>query len=277
MRYVFLLSLLLGLDFPGLLQAQQPTSLTGLESANDARAWRAVGRLDAHGTGFCTATLIAPDLILTATHCVYNPQSGQRVKAAGLTFRAGLRQGTVVAERKIARIEVHPAYDPTTGNAATNIRFDVALLRLAVPIPTHIIDPFVVQDRAMTTGPVSVVSYGQGRMEVPSRQKVCHILDEVQQVVVMDCDITFGSSGAPVFSQAGGYVRIVSVISSMSALEGQHLAYGMTLAPRIAELKQQMSSTGQTPVAAARRIRVHNGQGARQPPSGAKFVRPDGS
>ena len=42
--------------------------LQSLDTTEAGRAWEAVGRLDIDGKGFCTGTLIAPDLVLTAVH-----------------------------------------------------------------------------------------------------------------------------------------------------------------------------------------------------------------
>ena len=54
------------------------SDLTSLETLDQGRDWMAVGRLSyKNGQSFCTATLVAPDLILTASHCVYdlNPEN----------------------------------------------------------------------------------------------------------------------------------------------------------------------------------------------------------
>ncbi|MFS4581005.1 trypsin-like serine peptidase [Phaeobacter sp. C3_T13_0] len=37
-----------------------------------------MGRLELNGQGFCTGTLIAPDLVLTAAHCVYDHNNNLR-------------------------------------------------------------------------------------------------------------------------------------------------------------------------------------------------------
>ena len=258
----------------GPAEAQQSnTALRGMASENDALVWQAVGRLDAEEVGFCTATLIAPELVLTAAHCVYASQTRRLLQPEELTFRAGLRKGQVAAERKISQIEPHPNYDPRTGVTIKNIRHDVALLRLAEPIPTHELDPFVLHNREVSSGPVSVVSYGRNRETLPSRQDVCQVIDAQRGIMMMNCDVTFGSSGAPVFSHANGRGQIVSVISGGGYHDGKRVTYGMSLPRVVAELKQQIWANKEKPVASINRIQVGSGTSG-QRIGGAKFVRP---
>jgi len=70
----------------------QTTVLQELSTGNDARGWEAVGRLDLDGRGFCTGALIAPDLVLTAAHCMFDRASGSEVDPSRIEFHAGLRK-----------------------------------------------------------------------------------------------------------------------------------------------------------------------------------------
>lgn len=80
----------------------------------EARAWGAVGRLDT-GASFCSATLITPDLVLTAAHCVFHPRTSEAFSPDELTFLAGLRNGQAEAIRQVRRIIVLPDYVPQDG------------------------------------------------------------------------------------------------------------------------------------------------------------------
>lgn len=249
------------------LAAAQTTTLTALERDHEARGWEAVGRLDT-GDGFCSATLIAPDLVLSAAHCVYD-RAGRPLAPDRITFRAGLRNGLAAATRGISLVAAHPGFSPHGDFSARNIAHDLALLELDTPIPSHEIDPFALHDEAVRSGPVSVVSYGEGRADLQSRQRECHLLQRQGDVLLFDCDVTFGSSGAPVFSHLNGRGRILSVISGRASLEdGRQISVGPHLPELVASLKRDLRQGTSRPAADIRRLRVGEA-GA----SGAKFVR----
>lgn len=251
--------------------AQSTTKLRGLDSQNEAMAWRAVGRLDSRD-GYCTATLIAPDLLLTAAHCVYDGR-GKAMTADDLKFQAGLTHGAAAALRTVAQIEAHAGYDPHTGVNAQNVRHDVALVRLAEPIPAYELAPFPVFAGKIPDGAVSVVSYGRGRSDALSRQKACQVIRHRDSIVTMDCDVTFGSSGAPVFTHLNGRGQIASVISSIGTRGGRKVAFGMALPEVVSTLKRQMRANKPQPKARVRRL----GVGANKGSTGAKFVNARGS
>jgi len=263
-----LLAACLGL-FPSPVTAQ--SALSRLSDRNDLLGWEAVGRLELGGKGFCTGTLIAADLVLTAAHCVFDRQSGKLLDPGRLTFRAGLRDGVSIAERTGLQIAVPPDYAPQNALSWDNVRRDVALLRLSEPISTTDADPFALYTGSNPGRDVSVASYGQGRTEAISRQRQCRLLRTARDLMAFDCNVTFGSSGAPVFARAGSRGQILSVISGMARVDGRKLAMGMALPEMVATLKAQMRRAPvSAPLKPIRRLRV--GSGART--SGAKFVRP---
>lgn len=268
---------------PGWAQAQSQDDATGLDRLTrrgDLLGWEAVGRVDL-GNGMCTGVLIAPDLVLTAAHCVYDRATGRLRDAKSITFRAGYRDGRSVAESGVLRAVAHEGYDPATGTSAENIRHDAALLQLSRTIPAMTAAPFAIYSGGAQQGQVSVVSYGQGRSEAPSWQRACALLGRGEGLMAFNCDVTYGSSGAPVFMKEGNRARILSLVSAGVMDEAEKLSYGMELGPVVADLKRQLRSlpsrslTGSASEG-ARRVgvgvrRLGNGSGG-----GAKFVRPGG-
>lgn len=247
----------------------QGEPLHGLETADDAAGWEAVGRLDIDGKGFCTGALIAEDLVLTAAHCLYDRDTGAPVDASRVEFLAGLRNGQALAYRTVRRAAVHPAYRFGAEAGVEESRVDVALLELDRPIRSTQVRPFETAGAVRAGARVGVVSYAVDRAEVPSLEDACGVLGEQAGVLVMDCLVDFGSSGAPVFATVGGVARIVSVISAKGELDGQAVALGSTLAEPLAELREAFEA-GTGPAAPAEVRTLAPGERA---DTGARFVR----
>lgn len=260
------------------VQAQN-TGLERLSRADQITSWKAVGRVDLGSYGFCTGTLIATDLVLTAAHCLFGP-NGTPIKPTEITFRAGFADGTSVADSGVLRMAAHQDYHPTSGGKSTGdqIMVDVALIQLASPISTSVAPPFAISE-PREGDEVSVVSYARGRSEALSWQRACSVLGRRPGLIAMDCDVTFGSSGAPVFDRSQGRAKIVSIISSGGSDGTRTVAFGMELPRLVGDLKLQLRSgrgvlgDDERPTVAAKRITVGGGGQA----SGARFVKAPGN
>ena len=248
------------------------SALSSLETGDDARGWEAVGRLEISGKGFCTGALIAPDLVLTAAHCLFDRATGERIDPARIEFQAGLRNGRAEAYRDVRRAVTPTGYSYGNGTDPSRTRQDVALLELSQPIRLTQITPFETVQRLETGMQVGVVSYAHDRAEAPALQEVCGVLGQAAGVLYLSCDVDFGSSGAPIFVIEDGAARIVSVVSAKSELDGMPIAIGTSLDAPLAELRGMLAAGDGVFQDPAPRLRLIGG--GERTDTGAKFVRP---
>lgn len=209
-------------------------------------------------------------MILTAAHCVFKNGTKERYRPEELTFRAALTDGEALAERRGYRLAVDAAYDFPGPLTRARVVSDIALILLDDPIPTSIASPFALHSGRAISGPVSIVSYGRGRNERMSWQRACNILSRNGGLVVMDCNVTFGSSGSAIFAQENGRYRVLSLTSAVGSQNGKRVAYGMELGGRVEALKKTLRSAPVRRTTAEKRITV--GTNDRQS-SQARFVR----
>ncbi|MDQ2094089.1 trypsin-like serine peptidase [Rhodalgimonas zhirmunskyi] len=253
--------------------AAKDADLKRLDTGDDSKGWEAVGRLDLGQKGFCTGALIAPDLVLTAAHCLFDPKTGERLDPGKMEFQAGFRNGRALAYRAVRRAAVHPDYSYGGGVSAERVRNDIALLELHLPVKNPQIRPFEIADMPEAGARVGVVSYAEGREEAPSLQDVCRVQERREGVLVMSCKINFGASGAPVFGFDGGKARIVSVVSAKAMSNQRNVSLGTQLKAPLEVVRAELAR-GEAGFSSAAPGQAQRIAGGARRDTGAKFVTP---
>lgn len=272
MRLIFSLLVFMA-SFASAGFADQSTGLRKMLTGDDSRGWEAVGRLNIAGKNMCTGALIAPDLVLTAAHCVYDKVSKRQVDATKIEFLAGWRGGRASAYANVKRAVVHPDYVFSTDPDDIRVGKDIAILQLTRPINKSSITPFLTDVRPRKGADVGIVSYAHDRAESPSIQESCRVLARQSGTLIMSCDVDYGSSGAPVFLMGEGRPRIVSVVSAMAEVNGRKVSLGMTLEEPLAVIMAELKAT-EGPFQRAKPVTRRLGQQSGVTRTGAKFLRP---
>lgn len=248
-------------------EAEQ-ASLRRLDTVDSGRGWEAVGRLNLGRKGFCTGALIAPDLVLTAAHCLFDKETGARIETSQIEFLAGWRNGRAEAYRGLRRALAHPEYVFGGTDLVQRVPYDVALLQLDQPIRLPTVHPLATGLQPAVGDDVGVVSYAQDRAEAPSLQEVCTVMAQRDAMLMLTCDVDFGSSGAPILTFENGQARVVSVVSAKAEVEGRKVALGTALEGPLDDLRQELIREDYTGRAINPTV-LRGGSGG-----GAKFLRP---
>ncbi|GJD33461.1 S1 family peptidase [Methylobacterium aerolatum] len=188
-----------------------------------------VVRVESTDGEICSGTLIAPDLVLTAAHCVMRP-AGYRVIGVDRSFRQ--RRTDVIAAT------MHPDFVPgTTPEEQPGV--DLALLKLEQPLGADYVplDPrgagSISSGDAVDIAGFGVVAENQrgsarvlrqahlvsiGSLQVANRVAV--VTDRRRLAETAGAGACLGDSGGPILSGGPGGYRIVGVVSwSSGALQ----------------------------------------------------------
>lgn len=177
-------------------------------AAQSADMPSAVGRISygetpAPGAAICTGVLVAPDLVLTASHCV----RGAAEDPASIRFDAGWEDGRPAVRGQGAKVLLPGSED---------LSADIALVLLDHPIVAEMATPLPLA--TPSEGPHEMHGFRRDDPGRPATPQICHTLAVIPGLLGFDCPAVSGNSGAPILQRTEEGWEVVAIMVAASAI-----------------------------------------------------------
>lgn len=173
-----------------------------------------VGALTTPQGDSCVATLIAPETVLTAAHCLFDAK-GRPIAPRALSFKRDGRRAVAAS-----RFVVNAGFAPLAGATAAAMASDTATVTLARSAGA-VVTPLRLGGVVMAGDRVRVFR------DADRAPVDCGVADPIGALFVLECALGPGDSGAPVVYFEGATMRVVGLVSAYDAERGSRAAIGV--------------------------------------------------
>lgn len=201
---------------------------------------RGVGYLDLGTAGGCTGTLIAPDLVLTAGHCLGSRRNIPDLTVEQVTFHPSTPTGQPGEGFAGRQLVVHPVYLIPGLTTERRVARDLALLQLQRPVSPDLATPIATGQNDPVGEKGFVISF-RGKFS-RARHRTCRPFATSKGLLQLGCEVKKGESGSPYLILQDGKLAVVAVISASSKRGRQPVALAADLSVGYAGLLEAFDS-----------------------------------
>ncbi|BCL76711.1 serine protease [Jeongeupia sp. HS-3] len=192
-----------------------------------AAPYAAIGQLETRAASTCTATLVAPDLAVTAAHCFLMDKGKLD---AGRWFKAGFHKGKYQARYRVVDQVFHPKFRAGLVYKGDDVyiepsaaRYDIAWLKLEradgaapAPIPLFNGDRQTLAQALKTAGnKATQAGFAEDHDDILTAHRGCRITRfRSNNTLYHRCDTLSGDSGSPLFIDTADGPQLIAVQSS---------------------------------------------------------------
>lgn len=181
--------------------------------------WPSIGRVNVAGyrtKSMCTGTLIAPNIVLTAAHCLYNKVTLKKFSERDMFFIAGVRRDKYAARLEVACTLAAAGYKPKKHLKLADVRSDVGILVLKESSDLPPVPPLLPQEASVLTKATRFVSagYRRSRRFLPTAVTSCKVTGTVKKSWITNCSSESGASGGPLLVETPNGLRVAAIMSA---------------------------------------------------------------
>jgi len=164
---------------------------------------------------------------ITAAHCLYNKKGEEVVNLEEIHVVKDMNPSHVSV--RVSSAEMFPGFS-IASRAVDNFNYDVAVLTFSDVVPGNFRNPNTFDIPLSLGDELSTAYYKNVKRGLQLVETPCKLLNRKKSVLVLDCPVDFGASGAPVYRLGrNGSSDLVAIIVAKAMWGNKRVALAVNV------------------------------------------------